>query len=418
MPDHAAPGRSSPVREVRKMGNRSRPARVGRAVLAAGMAAIAAGCGGGSGAAHGGAPPPPEVTVAEVALRDVALPFEYPGRVEGSREVEVRPRVSGILLRRLLEEGSPVRRGEVLFEIDPAPYRAEVQAAEASLAEERAKLSNAERELARVEPLAEARAASRRQLDEAISSVEQARALVQSAQARLDKAGLDLSWTRVTAPIGGVSSRAPLSEGSLVGPESLLTRISQVEPIWVRFSISDEELLALQAAIAANEITAPPPERREVELVLADGSVFPERGRVQFSDSRIDPQTGSIGLRAELPNAARTLVPGQFVRVRPLGIERRGAILLPQRAVLQGQEGKFVLVVGAGDVVEVRPVTVGRWVGQDWLIEGGLAAGERVVVDGVVKARPGAPVRVAPPASPASPASPTSDTPPAAPAES
>lgn len=372
--------------------------RFGIPVLAA-TAALLAACGGPKGAGGpggpGGAPPPQEVTVIDVQPRTIALPFEYPGRLEGSREIEVRPRVSGILLRRLYEEGRAVRRGDLLFQIDPASYQAEAQAAEASLAEERAKLSKAEREIARITPLVEKKAVSQRELDAAISEVEQARATSQSAQARLDKAKLDLSWTRVTAPIGGVTSRAPLSEGSLVGPESLLTRISQVAPIWVRFAISDEELMALNASIVAKVVDAP--KVREIELQLADGSTFPERGRVNFSDSIIDPETGSIDIRAEFANQSGTLVPGQFVRVRLLGIERPNAILLPQRSVLQGQHGKFVLVVGAGDVVEVRPVEVGRWIGQDWLIESGLTGGERVIVDGTVKARPGSPVSIAAP---------------------
>jgi membrane fusion protein (multidrug efflux system) len=347
------------------------------------------------GGQEGGAPPPPEVTVIEIAPRTVALPLEYPGRVEGSREVEVRPRVSGILVRRTFAEGGAVKRGQPLFEIDPAPYRAEVQAAEASLAEERARQSKAERELARLEPLVAEKAVSRKEYDAAIAEVEQSRATALSAEARLDKAKLDLSWTRVPAPISGVTSRAPLSEGSLVGPESLLTRISQVSPIWVRFSVSDEEQLALDKAIREKRIEAP--ERREVELVLADGSVFPERGRLNFSDSMIDDQTGSIELRAELDNAGERLVPGQFVRVRPVGVERTNTILVPQRAVLQGQQGKYVLVVGEGDVAVSKPVTVGRFVGQDWVIESGLAAGDRLIVDGVVKVQPGGKVTIGSP---------------------
>jgi membrane fusion protein (multidrug efflux system) len=329
-----------------------------------------------------------------VTPRSVVRPYEYPGRIEGSREVEVRPRVPGLLLRRLYEEGRPVRKGDVLFQIDPAPYQAEVQAAQASLAEEQAKLANAERDFARLQPLAEKHAVSQRELDAATSEVEQARATAGSAQARLDKAKLDLSWTRVAAPISGATSRAPLSEGSLVGPESLLTRISQVTPIWVRLSIPDDQLMSLNAAIAKNEIVAPPADQREVELILAEGEVLADRGRVNFADSVIDPATGSIDLRAEFQNADGKLVPGQFVRVRLLGIERPNAILLPQRAVLQGQQGKFVMVVGAGEVVETRPIEVGRWIGEDWLVESGLSAGERVVVDGTAKARPGAPVSI------------------------
>jgi membrane fusion protein (multidrug efflux system) len=354
-----------------------------------------AACNGNQKQGEGFTPPPPEVTVVEVAPRTVELPLEYPGRIEGSREVEVRPRVSGILNRRLFEEGSAVKQGQALFEIDPLPYRAEVQAAEASLAEEQARLSKAEREIARLEPLVSQRAVSRKEYDAAVAEVEQARATVLSARARLDKAKLDLGWTRVPAPISGVTSRAPLSEGSLVGPESLLTRISQVRPIWVRFSVADEALIRLDKAIAEGKVMAPPPDRREIEVLLADGTPLAERGRVNFSDSRIDDMTGAIDLRAEVANADDRLVPGQFVRVRVVGIERPEAILVPQRAVLQGQQGKFVMVAGAGDVVEMKPVEAGIFIGDDWLIESGLAAGDRVIVDGVIKARPGAPVTIA-----------------------
>jgi membrane fusion protein (multidrug efflux system) len=342
-------------------------------------------------------PPPAEVAVVEVTPRDVALPYEFTSRVEGSREVEIRARVSGILLRRAYDEGAPVRKGQLLFEIDPAPYRAEVQAARAVLAETEARRARAERETARLEPLLAERAVSQKAFDDAVSEAEQARAGVLLAQARLDRAEVDLAYTRVTAPIAGLSSRAVHSEGSLVEPgdDGLLTRLSQVEPIWIRFSVPDKTLLELRRGIAEGRIASPAPSELEVEIVLADGSLHPERGRVNFADSRIDAATGAVDLRAELPNAGATLVPGQFVRTRLLGVTRPGTIVVPQRAVLQGQQGKFVYVVAAGDAVELRPVEVGGWVGDDWIVESGLAAGDRVVVDGTSKVRPGAQVTVA-----------------------
>lgn len=361
------------------------------------LALVLAGCGEtAQGGPPGGGMPPAQVTVETVAPRTVAVPYEFNGRLEGSREVEVRARVSGILLRRTYEEGRPVRRGETLFLIDPAPYRAARQAVAADLEEEKAALSRAERERARLEPLIEERAVSRREYDNAVSDAEEARATVLSAQARLDQAELDLSYTRVEAPISGLSSRAEHSEGSLVGPQEngLLTRISQVRPIWVRFSLSDQTLLALRKAVASERVTSPATERLQVELVLPDDSVHPERGKVNFSDSLMDSATGSVELRAELPNAGGTLIPGQFVRVRLLGIERPNAILVPQRAVQQGQTGKLVFVVGAGGTAEARPVVVGEWLGKDWIVDSGLAAGDRVIVDGVLKVRPGAPVQV------------------------
>lgn len=370
------------------------------AALAAAAASLSACSGDGAAQSQGGAGmPPAQVTAVTVQPRTVPVPYEFPGRIEGSREVEVRARVSGILLERSYREGEPVKKGQTLFVIDPAPYRAEVRAAEAELAQERARVARAERDVARLRPLLLERAASQKDVDDAASEAELARAAAQSAAAGLEQALLELSYTRVTAPITGASSRAERSEGSLVGPEGdagLLTRISQVQPIWVRFGVADQTLLKLREGIAAKRLTAPSAERLQVEVVLADGSVHPERGQVNFSDSMIDSSTGSVDLRAELANAAGALIPGQFVRVRLAGIERPGALLVPQRAVQQGAEGKFVFVVGADDTAEARPVEVGDWLGAEWIVESGLRGGERVIVDGTVKVQPGAKVAVVP----------------------
>ena len=360
----------------------------------AGLALVA--CGRAKGGPEQPGFPPAQVTAIAVLPRTVAVPYEFTGRVQGSREVEVRARVSGILLERTYEEGRAVRKGETLFVIDPATYKADVQAAEASQVESKARQARADRDMARLEPLLAAHATSKKDYDNAVWEAEQARAGVLWAQARLDQAKLNLSYTRVEAPISGLSSRAEHSEGSLVAPgeNGLLTHLSQVQPIWVRFSVSDQVLLALRKGVAEKRMTSPPNDKLEVELILPDGSLHPERGRVNFSDSLIDTATGSVGLRAELPNRAGTLIPGQFARVRLLGIERPDAILVPQRSVQTGQSGKFVFVVGADGKAEARPIQVGDWLGKDWIVESGLAAGDRVIVDGTVKVRPGAPVQV------------------------
>lgn len=378
-------------------------------------------CGGGKkGGPPGGAGgpgaqmPPTEVTAVTVAPQTIPVPYEFRGRIEGSREVEVRARVSGILLERSYQEGQYVQKGATLFVIDPAEYRARVQASAADLEQAKAQLAKADREAKRLEPLLAARAASRKAYDDAVSDVELARATVHAAEARLDQAKLDLSYTRVVAPISGLSSRAERSEGSLVEPgeNGLLTRISQTKPIWVSFAASDQQMLALRKGVADRTMTSPETRSLTVELVLADGSIHSERGKVNFSDSLIDSATGSVGLRAQLANTDGSLVPGQFLRVRLLGVERPNAIVVPQRAVLSGAQGKFVFVLGAENKAEVRPVVVGDWIGSDWVVESGVAAGERVLVDGIVKVRPGAVVSVvddapgaaANPAAPANPA--------------
>lgn len=385
----------------RFQGARARvPFTIGAVVLGAAVCLSLSACGGGKGGpppgAGAGAMPPPQVTVVAVAPRTLSIPYEFTGTAEGSREVEVRARVSGILLARSYEEGRPVRKGQTLFVIDPAQYRAELQAAQASLAEAKAKVSRTEREVKRFEPLLAAHAASRKDYDSAVSDAEEARAAAKSIEARVDQAKLNLSYTRVEAPISGVSSRAEHSEGSLVSPgeNGLLTRISRVQPIWVRFSVPDQTLLDLRKGIASRTVTSPGTHQLEVELVLPDGALHPEHGKVNFSDSLIDPATGGVALRAEVPNAASALIPGQFLRVHLLGIERPNAILVPQRAVQTGAQGKFVFVVGADKKAQVRPVEVGQWIGSDWLIESGLAAGDRVIVDGAVKVRPDSPVEV------------------------
>jgi membrane fusion protein, multidrug efflux system len=342
------------------------------------------------------APPPPEVNVVTIAPRDLPASFEYVGQVAGVREVEVRPRVSGILEKWNYVEGERVSAGRSLFTIDPAPFRAALAQAEARLASAEARLAQATRDAARLKPLWDAKAVSRKDYDDALSAEQIAAADLKSAQAAVTEARLNLSYTRVEAPIGGITGRALQSEGSLVqAQQTLLTSISQLDPVHVIFSFTESEHLKFTRAVADGRLVLPKGGRFDVTLRLADGSEHSVAGKVDFTDVRVDTSTGTIEARAVVSNPKQLLRPGQFVRVQLAGAVRPGAIAIPQRAVLEGPNTKIVLTVNAQGVVEPRPVQVGDWQDQDWIITSGLAAGDRVIVDGMVKARPGSPVTIA-----------------------
>jgi membrane fusion protein (multidrug efflux system) len=340
------------------------------------------------------APPPAEVTAITVMARDLPLPFEFPAQLQGSREVEVRARVSGIVLERVYREGEPVKAGQLLFRIDPAPYQAAADEERAALVEAQARQAQAERDEKRLQPLVEKRAVSRKEYDDAISQRESAVAAVESAKARLRSAQLDLGYTRVVSPIAGISGRALRSEGSLVNTttDSLLTRVSQADPMWAIFSLSDREVHAVREAMVAQGMAE---KEIGVDLFLPDGSKYAQAGTINFAGSLVDPQTGTVETRATFANPDGRLLTGQFVRVSLRGLVQKGALTVPQRAVQQGQQGKFVFVIGADDTVEARPIRPGDWQKEDWVVESGLQAGDRVVVDGAVKLRPGAKVKVA-----------------------
>ncbi len=360
--------------------------------------------------------PPAQVTTMIVSPKTIPVAYEYVGQTTGSKEVEVRARVTGILEQKLFREGAEVMRGQRLFIIDPKPLQAQAAAAEAELARAEAQKTQADREAARLRPLAERKAIGQKEADDAASNAELAAANVRSAEAKLREVELSLGYTTVVAPITGLSSRAPKSEGSLVtANETLLTTISQVHPIWVPFAIPESEQLALQKQVAAGRLTLPKDNAFSVTIRLADGSVFPREGRINFTDTRVNPATGSVEYRAEIPNGDGALKPGQFVRVRLAGAVRNEAVAVPQVAVLDGAQGKFVYVVDRDkdgkDVAAIRPVTLGEWVdatdakvGNLWVVESGLKPGERVIVDGVARVRPGAPIVAdAPPQGPAAP---------------
>jgi membrane fusion protein (multidrug efflux system) len=369
--------------------------------------------------------PPTEVTTFPVTPRAIPATYEYVGQTAGSKEVEVRARVTGILEQKLYQEGAPVKAGQVLFVIDPKPLAAQSAALEADLTRAQAQKAQADREVARLKPLAEKRAVGQKEADDAVSNAELANAAVKAAEAKLAEVRLSLGYTRVVAPIAGLSSRAPKSEGSLVtANDTLLTTISQANPIWIPFSISENEQLALNRSVAEGRLTLPKDNAFDVTVKLADGTTFPRRGRINFADTRINPATGTFEMRAEIPNADGVLKPGQFVRVSLAGAVRNNALTVPQIAVLDGPQGKFVYVADRDkdgkDIAAVRPVVLGEWatIGTDklWVVESGLKAGDKVIVDGLTKLHPGAPIVLAGSGPPAAPGTTPAGAPKSAPA--
>jgi membrane fusion protein (multidrug efflux system) len=357
----------------------------------------------GAGGMAGG---PAPVSVISAQAETLPVTLEYTAQTLGSREVEVRARVTGILLKRNFTEGAKVKAGQSLFSIDPAPFANAVARAEADVAAAAARHAQAAREAKRLAPLLDAKAISRKDLDDAVSAEAIAAADLLAAKARLKEARLNLEWTRVESPIAGVTSRALKSEGSLVsGPDVLLTTVTQSDPIQVIFGIPDNERLKLRHEVAEHGLQWPANGRFKVTLKLADGSEYSKAGFTDFTDLRVSPNTGTSEARAELPNPDGLLQPGQFVRVQLSGAARTGAFRVPQRAVLEGPQGKFVFVVGKDNKAEVRPIETGEWSGSDIVVIKGLSAGEQIIVDGVLKLGPGAPVQVgAVPNAPAAPA--------------
>ena len=367
---------------------------VARALVPLAVAAVLPACSEVGSQPHGQMPPP-EVAVVTVAPKTLPVHYEYVGQTLGFREVEVRARVNGILLKRNYQEGTTVKRGQSLFLIDPAPFQVALAKAEAELATAEARQAQATREADRLKSVLDIRAVSRKEYDDAASSAQIAAAEVKAATARVNEAKLNLAYTRVEAPITGMSSRALQSEGTLVsGPQVLLTSVTQLDPIYVMFGIPEADQLRIRRDVEAGRLKLPPDRRFDVTVTLADGVAYGKQGKLDFTDVRVNPAIGTIEARADLPNPDGMLRPGQFVRVRLSGATRPNAITVPQRAVLEGPKGKFVYVVGAESKAEARPVVVGEWVGDAWVIDSGVAAGDQVVVDGVMKIGPGAPVKV------------------------
>lgn len=338
----------------------------------------------GAQGAQAAAPPPMPVTVITVAPKSVPVSIEAVGQAEGSREVEIRARVTGILEKRLFEEGTAVAPGTTLFEIDPAAYELAVQQARAALQQERVKRDLAESDTKRLTPLAQEKAISQRELDQATAALRTGTASIAAAEANLKQAELNLSYTKITAPIGGITGRALRSEGSLVTANTdtaLLTTISQVNPVWIRFSLPEDDYKSVRGR----------ENRARVQIVGEDGSVQAQNGKLNFAASTVDPKMGAVQLRAEFPNPGTRWLPGQFVKVRILAGEQR-AMLVPQTAVLNSEQSRIVMTVGADNKVAPRPIQTASWVGQDIVVVGGLKEGESIIVDNLIKVRPGATV--------------------------
>ena len=354
------------------------------------------------------APPALPVTVQRVELQRVPISLETVGQAEGSREVEIRARVSGILEKRLYSEGAPVSAGAALFVIDKATYENAVAQAKAALAQESARQEQAQREAERLKQLAQSKAISQREYDEAVSTLKQSSAVIEGAQARLAEAQLNLSYTNVKAPISGIAGRAVRSEGSLVTANtesSLLTTLTQVNPIWVRFSLAASDFDRIRGAA----------KRAQVKLLAPDGTVAADNGRLNFSGTTVDPRIGTVQLRAEFTNPGVKWLPGQFVKVQILAGEQE-AFLVPQAAVMQTEQARMVWIAEADGKATMRPVQTANWIGSDWIVTGGLKPGDAVIVDNLMKLRPGAMVQPhAPGAAPAAPpGAPKNGPPPAA----
>ncbi len=328
------------------------------------------------------------VSVMEAKVEQVPLALEVAGQAEGSREVEVRARVGGILVRRLYQEGAQVKAGQPLFEIDRAPYEIALTQAKGQLAEQKARAEQAVREATRLKGLLNQRAISQKEYDDATSNNAAAEAGLQAAEATVRQAALNLSYATVTAPVSGISGRAERSEGALVstGADSLLTTIVQPNPFWIRFGVADRDLAAFRAAAGIGRTAA------KVEALMADGSAYSKAGRINFESAVVDRKLGTVTLRAEFDNAEGVLIPGQCIRVRMLAGGRE-AVLVPQSAVMETDRGTIVYLIGSDGTAQPRPVKTDGWSGNNWVVVSGLKSGDRIITDNLLKLKPGTPVK-------------------------
>ncbi len=356
----------------------------------------AAGCGK-EGAKPGEAGGPVAVSAMTVAARDVPVSWEFVAQAQSSRQVNIQARVSGFLEKRVYTEGSVVKEGDVLFLMDAKPFHVQVQAQEAALARQQAALEVARADLERTKPLTAANALSQKDLDDANGQFLATAAAVEEAKARLETAKLNLSYCTIVSPVTGITGAAMQQDGTYVNPlNSLLTTVAMLSPIWVNFSISQNEMQTYLDEVKEGRLRAPKDGSYLIEVLLTDGSVFPHTGRITFAAPSFNAQTGTFLIRASVDNPDGILRPNAYVRVRLAGAVRPDAILVPQRAVQQGSEGHFVWVVDKEGKARPRPVRVGDWKGNDWFVSEGLRTGDQVIVDGTLALRAGSPVVVKP----------------------
>jgi membrane fusion protein (multidrug efflux system) len=361
------------------------------------LSAAFAGCEKKTASATAPAPPPPEVAVVEMAPQGLTLTTELPGRVAADRVAEVRPQVNGIIQKRLFTEGADVKAGQILYQIDPAPYKAAFASAKAALARARAEVIPARLKKDRLQELVEIDAVSKQDFDDAAAALKKAEAEVEVAEAALDTARINLAYTKVKAPISGRIGRSQVTTGALVtaGQSQALATIQRLDPVFVDVTQSTAELLRLKRELAGGDLQSAAEDGTRVKLILEDGSEYPLPGILKFSDVTVNQDTASVTLRTVFPNPDHLLLPGMYVRaVVEEGVMNQ-AILAPQKGVTRDHAGRAVaMVVDENDQVESRILKVSRAVGDQWLVSEGLAPGDRLIVEGLQKVRPGAQVRV------------------------
>lgn len=372
-------------------------ARAARAAKWSAATALALGLLAGCGKTEAPPPAPVEVTVLKIEPRDTPITYEYIATTQSPQEVNIVARVNGFLDQQLYTEGDIVPAGKVLFQMDQKPFVAQLEAMQAAFDQAKAAHDTAAANLRRVKPLAAVNALSQKDLDDATGQEQSTAASMAQARANVETAKLNLSYTTIASPINGVSAAAQQKVGAYLSPSNnQLTTVSSLDPMWVNFSISENELLSFRDQVAKGLIAAPKDRNFSVEIVLVDGATFPQTGRITYADPSFNSQTGTFMLRATFANPKSTLRPNQFVRARLKGALRPKAVLVPQTAVQQGAKGHFVWVIGKDGKAENRPVTPGDWYGDQWFINAGLQAGDEVVVGGALRLGAGAAVKATP----------------------